>query len=768
MPVQPTYPGVYIEELPSGVRTITGVSTSVAAFLGAAKRGPINRAVHVLSYPDFERAFGGLDSGSEMSYSVRQFFLNGGTDSWVVRLAKGALAASRELEDAEQPTAKKVLRLTAADEGSSGNAIEVRIDYATANPASTFNLSLLYNPTDGSPSRSERYEGLSMNGADPRYVLDVVNGSSQLVGVELLHDLSGLGAGTSTSGELADVGTLIDPTHNRLLIAVNGLDPVTVQIDAGDVAGGTPADRLATLCGKIRDKVQAQAAGRPALQTFGCAPSADNKRIVMTSGDPGAASTVRVLPAPGNDASARLKLGTASGGEERDAVAAIRPVPMPAAGTLTSGALTDGDFGGPPPDLPGAAARKLLISLDGAAPETVDVGPAPVAAGTLAQKLGSIAGRIQTAVQALKPANAAFAGFTCTVATDKLVLASGTRGAGSSVQVSAAPSDNLAGRLKLLAGAVSNAGKNETLQGGAESPIGPGDVYNAFIGDRSKREGIYALEAVDLFNLLCLPGITDSGVLADAVSYCQERRAFLIVDAPPAAEKPADMVTAISGTALPKSDYAAVYYPWIKIADPLKSGKLRTAAPCGTIAGLYARTDASRGVWKAPAGTEAALTGVQAVTYSLTDRENGTLNPLGVNCIRALPVFGPVSWGARTLRGADQMTSEWKYIPVRRLALYIEESLYRGTQWVVFEPNDEPLWSQIRLNLGAFMHTLFRQGAFQGSTPREAYLVKCDRETTTQDDINRGVVNIVVGFAPLKPAEFVIIQIQQLAGQVQA
>ena len=190
--------------------------------------------------------------------------------------------------------------------------------------------------------------------------------------------------------------------------------------------------------------------------------------------------------------------------------------------------------------------------------------------------------------------------------------------------------------------------------------------------------------------------------------------------------------------------------------------------PCGTIAGLYARTDGARGVWKAPAGIEATLTGVQSVTYTLTNAENGTLNPLGVNCVRVLPVYGSVAWGARTLRGADSMTSEYKYVPVRRVALFIEESLYRGTQWVVFEPNDEPLWSQIRLNLGAFMHILFRQGAFQGTTPREAYFVKCDKETTTQADINKGIVNILVGFAPLKPAEFVIIKIQQIAGQIQA
>jgi phage tail sheath protein FI len=181
---------------------------------------------------------------------------------------------------------------------------------------------------------------------------------------------------------------------------------------------------------------------------------------------------------------------------------------------------------------------------------------------------------------------------------------------------------------------------------------------------------------------------------------------------------------------------------------------------------VYARIDASRGVWKAPAGTEASVRGVQALEYRLTDAENGILNPLGINCLRTFPIFGNVCWGGRTLEGADQLASEWKYIPVRRTALYIEESLYRGTTWVVFEPNDEPLWAQIRLNVGAFMHDLFRQGAFQGTTPQQAYFVKCDKETTTQNDIDRGVVNIVVGFAPLKPAEFVIIQIQQIAGQI--
>jgi phage tail sheath protein FI len=211
---------------------------------------------------------------------------------------------------------------------------------------------------------------------------------------------------------------------------------------------------------------------------------------------------------------------------------------------------------------------------------------------------------------------------------------------------------------------------------------------------------------------------------------------------------------------------ASLYFPRPETPDALNGFRLRSIASSGTLAGLYARTDSARGIWKAPAGIEATLRGVQRLEYKLNDPENGVLNPLAINCLRTFPVYGNVSWGARTLVGADQLASEWKYIPVRRLALYIEESLYRGTQWVVFEPNDEPLWAQIRLNIGAFMQNLFRQGAFQGSTPREAYFVKCDRETTTQNDIDRGIVNIVVGFAPLKPAEFVIIKLQQIAGQL--
>ena len=291
--------------------------------------------------------------------------------------------------------------------------------------------------------------------------------------------------------------------------------------------------------------------------------------------------------------------------------------------------------------------------------------------------------------------------------------------------------------------------------------------YNADGG--AGKVGLYALENADLVNIIVIPPPTPGGDLpapsiwADAAAYAKGRRAFLIVD-PPAAPLALDKAASWSsdnGMTGPAMSYAAFYYPRIQYPDPLSGGQIDTFAPSGAIAGIFARTDGSRGVWKAPAGLDAGLSGVVGLSENLTNDENGTLNQVAVNALRTFRDVGSVIWGARTLRGSDVLSDDYKYIPVRRLALFIEESLYRGTQWVVFEPNDEPLWSQIRLSVGSFMQDLFRKGAFQGTTPRDAYYVRCDSETTTQYDIDRGIVNIVVGFAPLKPAEFVVISIEQ-------
>jgi uncharacterized protein len=321
------------------------------------------------------------------------------------------------------------------------------------------------------------------------------------------------------------------------------------------------------------------------------------------------------------------------------------------------------------------------------------------------------------------------------------------------------------------------------------SDIGDDEVSGA--GLQAAKQGLWALDLVPLFNLLVIPPYerlpgaakpdVGSATWTAAAQYAATRRAFLIVDAP------ADPTTAWSTVAQAETaaqtmlsnvlqgnayaDSAAIYFPYVLAPDPLLQNLLMPFAPSGMIAGIYANTDAARGVWKAPAGISASLSGAVGLTapgtngapIALNDGDSGQLNPLGVNCLRNFPVVGNVVWGARTMAGADALSSAWKYVPIRRLARYIEQSLFQGTQWVVFEPNAEPLWSQIRLDVGAFMQELFSQGAFAGTSPAQAYFVQCDSTTTTPTDAANGIINIIVGFAPLYPAEFVVIQIQQIS-----
>ncbi len=379
---------------------------------------------------------------------------------------------------------------------------------------------------------------------------------------------------------------------------------------------------------------------------------------------------------------------------------------------------------------------------------------------------------VENAIRAAEPNDPLFSGATVQLIGGRYRILLGRTGAafdpaGTATVVGGATATQL--ELGVADGAVVAAQQVALAGGGDSAALTDAEIR----GVRANKTGMYALEDVSLFNILCLPAAANltpatsmRAAYAEAEAYCEERRAFLIVDIPETTDDLDAMQTWLNDNATLRHRNAAVYFPRVMIADPLNQGRLRALGASGTMAGVYAQTDGSRGVWKAPAGTDARLRNAQDLAYVLTDRQNGALNPLAANCLRNFPIFGNIAWGARTLDGADQQASEWKYLPVRRLALFLEESLFRGTKWVVFEPNDEPLWSQIRLNVGAFMQSLFRQGAFQGQTPRDAYLVKCDKETTTQTDINLGIVNIVVGFAPLKPAEFVIIKIQQLAGQI--
>jgi len=292
------------------------------------------------------------------------------------------------------------------------------------------------------------------------------------------------------------------------------------------------------------------------------------------------------------------------------------------------------------------------------------------------------------------------------------------------------------------------------------------------IGDPAAQTGMYALEEIapQLFNTLCIPAAAKldqqgfAAVISTAEKYCCDKRAFLIIDPPSTIKTKDELVSWMENNESLRHRNAAIYFPGLEIPDPLNGNQSRSVGASGTLAGVYARIDQTRGVWKAAAGAEADLRGA-SIPIQLTNHDNDELNRLGMNALRSFPQIGNVAWGARTLAGSNSQASEWKYIPVRRLALYLEESLYQGLKWAVFEPNDELLWAQIRSSCGSFMTGVFRQGAFQGTKPGDAFFIRCDETTTTQADIDSGVVNIIVGFAPLKPAEFVLIRIQQLAGR---
>ncbi|HEY0063197.1 MAG TPA: phage tail sheath subtilisin-like domain-containing protein [Telluria sp.] len=596
MPSTLSYPGIYIEEIPSGVRTITGVATSIAAFVGRALRGPTDEAVVINSYGDFERIFGGLWVDSTLGFAVRDFYMNGGGQAIIVRL----------------------FNLNPADEGATP-AVPSRT------PLSVGNFSF-----------EAAYEGGW--GGNLRFAID-----------------------TQVSDQVA----------LQMGVAKTALFNMTVtEVGAGGVPVQVEQFRNLTVIASARQL---------------------NKVLALES---------RLL---------RWK------------------------GTYPPGTL---------PDIAGlhTASAALKAAQDDLA--------AALAANP------QVPANIETAKTAVKQKTADLA----TIATDNISRAEQT----------------LADKLALDppdAAAVDTA--RAALTAAKKTSNGLALALNNFTGPgkQNDKKGMYALRKADLFNILCIPPYTADGnieasLVAEAASYCEHRRAILLVD-PIANWTDKDAAKAGVAAIGTSSKNAALFFPRLKQPNPLHDNQLEDFVPCGAVAGIFARTDNTRGVWKAPAGLDATLVGVPQLSVALTDAENGELNPLGINCLRALPAAGRVVWGARTLQGDDRLASEWKYIPVRRTALFIEESLYRGTQWVVFEPNDEPLWAQIRLNLGAFMQNLFRQGAFQGKTPAEAYFVKCDKETTTQSDINLGIVNVVVGFAPLKPAEFVVIKLQQIAGQIQ-
>jgi uncharacterized protein len=793
MPVTPTYPGVYVQEVPSGVRTITGVATSITMFIGMAKKGPINEPIQCLTYGDFVRTFSEDTLLGSIPFYVRLFFLNGGTNCYVTRIAKGATQSSVILQN-DAPAPQAVLVLMAKDAGKSGDLIRAQVSYAGQYPEAYFNLDLFTYQTDSSGKLNkigaESWKNLSMNPNSPLYAPDFVSQNSSLVNVALAAGAPAPAAnGFSMSGRLVSngggfaanwknlFGTLA-PTTSNFQISVGGSPYVEVQL--GAIVVGAEAATAASVQTAIQNAFTA--AGIPGILVtvdFTSAPGT-LKRMTVRSAMPAPGGDVFIRPGSVNDLAVLLMLGSAQGGIEVSQYAGLRPAPS-GISFRANDPTAFNNFAGAPQ----APLTLVLESFDAAgvaAPETLTLPFLTVVGGSMWQdNFGpsspngnadgvreKVALGVQTVNTYLPPAGRVFpwlaeaAGSRLTIrptsANDNFI---------SGVFAAAGPptTDPL-----LVANFLNNVQLYQLGTGGtAGTQTGGTAGSDGSAPDAAAYDAAYAIvdKEVDLFNLLVLtPDATVPmrQIYPNASVFCQRRRAFLLMDPPTTWDTVQKAAADVPNQRLGLvKDYSAIFHPRLTIDD---RGKNVNVGPTGAIAGLYARIDGTRGVWKAPAGTEADLRGVLGVERRLSDPENGVTNPRAINTIRIFPE-GIVNWGARTNDGDDNFASEYKYVPIRRLALYIEESLYRGLKWVVFEPNDEPLWAQVRLNVGSFMHDLFRQGAFQGPTAKDAYFVKCDSETTTQSDINHGIVNIWVGFAPLKPAEFVILYLQQMAGQIQ-
>jgi Bacteriophage tail sheath protein len=668
MPIQLTYPGVYVQEVPSGTHTITGVATSITGFVGYLTRGPLNTPVQCLNYGDFQRVFGGLNPNSPTSFQVSQFFLNGGFEAWISRLyassappvqplvvLNGALPPTQanNASSGLAPPAGKTTTLTIESQnpGTWGLNIFVTVDYMS-NALNTFNLvATLYSVTSNSNSTSATYTAVQ---------------TQSLPGVTL------------------------DPNQTNYIMEVLEATP-------------NPYASLITI---------------------------ETPNTTASSPPPYAAGTLLQFAAPAATTQAIVTI-TVANWVNGKAVAVGSPVAAPAAPVATIG--------------------DMIGAIQGAMSNAAGALQLPALASTVVLSCTSpfrpTAGAPAQLIQVVVP-NPAYAtyliGVTCNPAT--LI---------TSLQT------NFQAQQLAVTGPL------------PANPDGLPPTGFDVAGNSTNRTGIYALDALQLVNLISvpdMPAMNTSNYLMSgtaALNYALQRKAFALIDIPNTIQTPSEAVTWITntpGTLGTGIISGASYFPQVGVPTPF-STQLLTLGASGTMAGLYATTDIARGVWKAPAGITAPLTGVQALTYVMNDQENGLINPLGLNALRTFPIYSNISWGARTLAAGNVADDDWKYIPVRRLTLYIEQSVVQGLQWVVFEPNDATLWAQIRLSVNSFLHPLFQQGAFAGMTPSQAYQVVCDASTTTAEDMDNGIVNILVMFAPVKPAEFVVITIQQMTGQ---
>ena len=763
------HPGVYIEELPSSSKPIEGVATSITAFVGSAARGPVGEANLISKIDDYTNEYGDILSEDDaMGLAIQAFYLNGGKSAYVCRLAgDGSASADSDSNgegDGSIVTPNPVLNIAAKSVGGWGNKLYYRI--VKSNPSSlTFDLEIGCQ-ADGKFKEYESFTGLSMRD-DENYAITQVNTNSSIVTLTA-GDAAEIDGASSlyqkavvTGGEITDtVSTYFSSRVTAgmtLTLNINGSGAEQISISP-DLTSGVHNTNGKAVASAIVAAVNALSTD-DAHQDFTC--DYTSHKFVLESTIDGSLASLQIYD---GDLAEILRL---------DSTQAAVLTGASVSGTVFNTAI--------------ASDVDLTVNVDSLGDQVLTLVQADIGLEGIDNTVDgeALALYIQNAVRAIDNSLPSYKGFTCSFASDVFTMTSGSADVRTtSIVVSAGslqPTIGMDAGTTLVAGrqieqgsaqvipveilGLNNEGVN--LSGGGENSPTAAD-YSDFYST--------VLRKVKDASILVLPGEywasdgSGNAIVSQTLSHCESmKNRMLLVDPPPAVEF--EQATAVDQMALPTSTYSTLYYPWVDVANPLYNEETNpnvdstvSVAPSAFAAGMWAKIDSRRGVWKAPAGVETQLLGAAGLEFTVEEAEQDQLNPLGVNCIRKLPGYGRVFWGTRTL--STKANPEWRYVPVRRTAIYIEQSIYNGTQWVVFEPNNGPLWSSLKANIGSFMNGMFRSGAFQGKTADEAYFVRCGLgDTMTQADIDRGHVIVQVGFAPVKPAEFVIVRIQQKIGQ---
>ncbi len=778
----PTYrhPGVYIEEIPSGSKPIEAVSTSTAAFVGRAIKGPVGEAVLIHSRDDYVSTFGNIDSDSDhMGLAVQAFFMNGGKDAYICRMASDDSPSAAASSTVNSEDENNTITIRATSIGEWGNDVYYRI-IKPDQDALVFDMEIGHHEK-GAFKKDETFSDLTMNTEDDNYLLTQVNDNSNYVKIVSAITASQYQQGLLTGGEMSDAADAFSSGMSgtmTMTLNINGLGAQQISLDVSSISlGGTNNN---TDGGAVATEVQrlVRALGtQTAYASFTCNYSSG--RFELQSGEAGSQSSVDVV----------------DGAEGASNLTRFLKLDSNQKATFTGDDLASEANNYFSTSLTGTTTLALNIDDHGNQTLSIDTSQLLLEGDRQADGV-RIATAVQNAVKTIDSNVAAYKDFKCQYVIDtsdsseRFVLTSGSSSSrNSSISIADGSSGGLADIMNLQStDTVSESAGREIEHGTAriilENDLGTLDQGTALAGGGEAPAGaldygdFYAnvLRKVRDVSIMVLPGqywaADGSGnpMISQTLAHCEAMKdRVLILDPPP--DEELEQGAQVSSMGLPTSTYSVLYYPWVKVANPFynvdtnpNAEKTLTIAPSAFAAGMWAKIDGKRGVWKAPAGVEAQLRGVAGLEFTVEDGEQDQLNPLGINCIRKLPNFGSVFWGSRTL--ATKADPEWRYVPVRRTAIFIERSIYGGIQWAVFEPNDEPLWSALRTNIDSFMNGLFRAAAFQGAKASDAYFVRCGLgDTMTQGDIDRGQVVVIVGFAPLKPAEFVIVRIQQKVGQ---